>query len=100
MSHIDWPQTEILVDQNSEPGAVRGFLYFDDEDLELADDPYEYAVQRVYGHAPQRIGENDWRTKKVVEAFSKAEKEGFDPIWGKYILKVVKRRKAGPIEDV
>jgi hypothetical protein len=92
ISQSDWPCVEFV-----EPDGM--FVYADEDDMELTEDPYEYMVLRVYS-AGGTQNKGSWSTKAEAEAVFKAlGLTGADPTWGKWRAKVVKRRKAGPVED-
>lgn len=60
---------------------------------------YEYMVLKVYALGTQNKGL--WTTKEKAETvFKSLCVEGHDPVWGPWTAKLVRRRKAGPIEDV
>jgi hypothetical protein len=62
-------------------------------------DPYEYMVLRDYSIGGTQ-NKGNWSTKEVAEAVFKAlGSTGTDPTWGKWKAKLVKRMKAGTIED-
>lgn len=95
ISQSDWPCVEFLKEDGT-------FSYADEDNMELTDDPYEYAMQLTFGDTPRRI--ENWTTKEIAEEKLKWHGDGSkshaDPVWGPWTAKLVKRRKAGPIEDV
>lgn len=59
---------------------------------------YEYAVQVIYGRTPRNI--DRWYGKgAAMDKLKLQGHSGIDPTWGTWISKLVKRRKAGSIED-
>lgn len=64
----------------------------------LVEDPYEYGVQLSSSHGPGRIRKDDW----MVLEDAQNELEAFEGDDGHDLLtyKLVKRRKAGKVEDV
>lgn len=94
ISQSDWPEVEVQFTDG-------GFGYGKDEDIELVEDRYEYATQKFYGKTPRTIHEDEWTTEEVARGrFNATSSPGVDPTWGAYTVRLVKRRKAGRIEDV
>lgn len=96
VSQSDWPRVEFI----TEDGSL--YFYADEEDMELAEDPYEYAMQVTNFGEVQLIASYEWTILDVAQERQKRYTE----IWehnghAKNITaKVVKRRKAGKVEDV
>lgn len=95
ISQSDWPCVEFL--------TAEGFYgYADEDDMELTEDPYEYASQATIHGEVQQVASYDWATLEVAQE----RVDRYTEVWsrnghGKYITaKVVKRRKAGKVEDV
>lgn len=88
----DWPF--VLYDQ--EDGA-RGSA--DEDCMELVEDPsYEYSVQFTVKARKLPVGR--WMSKSAAEQWlTDGGTEGFDGAYGPWEKKLVKRKKAGPVED-
>jgi hypothetical protein len=94
ISQSDWPCVEVQFTDET-------FGYGQDEEIELVEDPYEFAVQRFFGRAPRQVKPEEWTTLDVATVqLCALGLKGTDPTWGDWTAKLVKRRKAGRIEDV
>lgn len=104
VSQSDYP--EVILDYRDDQGNLHG-LFVDIDDVRPAEDPYEYALWFHYSYLdePTLPQEHMWNTKEAAEACLRSfqgmvrkSESTSTPITHK--VKIVKRRKAGPIEDV
>lgn len=94
ISQSDWPCVEVQFTDGK-------FGYGDDKEIELVADPYEYAVQRFFGRMPRPVKADEWTSlDRATVQIDALGLHGTDPTWGDWTAKLVKRRKAGRIEDV
>jgi hypothetical protein len=94
ISQSDWPLVKIDVGD--------GKYAFPDEDYcELAEDPYEYAVEwTVKGSdTPVPITADRWVQRDSAERMIEFNERMFTDKMQEYTVKLVKRKKAGEIED-
>lgn len=83
------------------PGFHPEFFYDHQLDLVKPYVEYEYAIQYTYGTTPRHIQSDRWNDKETIQyEFDRMPHDGADPVWGSYTCKMVKRLKAGRIEDV
>lgn len=76
------------------------YTYYLREEITRVDE-YEYAYQKSFGNVVRKIDESEWAThEKARNQLLYHGDKGTDPTWGGWTAKVVKRRKAGPIQDV
>jgi len=96
VSQSDWPRVEFI----TEDGSL--YFYADEEDMELAEDPYEYAVEwTVKGSdVPRPILADRWGQRGSAERTIEFNERMFPDKMEKYTVRLVKRRKAGKVEDV
>jgi hypothetical protein len=91
----DWPF--VLYDQED---GTRGSA--DESDMELIEDPtFEYAMQRtIQGRVqPIRSWTNREHAERKLDFHGTGRTAEEDPTYGPWTAKIVKRRKAGPVED-
>jgi len=95
VSQSDWP--EVIVEYG---GGWRVFV--DIDDVRPAEDPYEYAVEwTVKGSdVPRPILADRWVTRDSAERTIEFNERMFPDKMQVYTVRLVKRRKAGPVEDV
>lgn len=79
-------------------------VFFREEELELVRPvvEYEYAVQKSFGPLARNIKPEEWVDEATARAYFNAypKSNNYDPTWGGFTVKLVKRQKAGRIEDV
>lgn len=94
ISASDWPSVEVRFTDGK-------FGYADENNISLVADPYEYAVQRFFGKVPRTVKVDEWTTLESANTqIESLGTKGSDPTWGDWTAKLVKRKKAGRIEDV
>jgi len=71
-----------------------------DDTEEVPYEDYEYAVQYTFGRVVRHIPESSWTPEESARQKLKDGKtQGTDATWGPWTAKIVKRRKAGKVED-
>lgn len=92
VSQSDWPRVEFTTGDGM-------YFYADEDEMELTEDPYEYNVEytdlitgTVWLYRSLWEPNADWLKKKMAEAEANVHKLD-------YTSRLVKRRKAGPVED-
>ena len=95
ISQSDWPCVEFLTDAGM-------YVYEDEDNMELAEDPYEYAMQVTSHGKVVPNYDREWGTLEVAQERHERYTESWERLGRSSYLsaKVVKRRKAGKVEDV
>lgn len=69
--------------------------------LEAVEDPYEYGIQTILADGTVlKVNEYDWHSQDMAEKVRESRLERWSWMGSKNTAKLVKRRKAGQIEDV
>jgi hypothetical protein len=91
LSQSDWPCVEFLKDDGT-------YTYADEDDMELTEDPYEYAVMQTrVSNGEDLVKRLVWGTlKEAQDDFGLMNRPSAVPV---FTYRIVKRRKAGEIED-